>query len=102
MEHVDTGVDPVSDEFDWLFDESVNDGRSWLGDDHTIVGWLGDLCHLRQHQYWGRESVMPKEGRVGRLTMMDPSHPWDKWKSLSGQLRTCEANGVAYRKSSNG
>lgn len=46
MEHVDTGVDPVADKLDWLLDKSINDGRSWLGDHDTVIGWLCDLCDL--------------------------------------------------------
>lgn len=36
VEHVDTGIDPVADEFDGLFDESVDHGRVGLGDNHTV------------------------------------------------------------------
>jgi hypothetical protein len=46
VEEVDTGVDPVSDEFDGLLDESVNNGRVGLGDDDTVVGRLGDFGDL--------------------------------------------------------
>jgi hypothetical protein len=70
VEHVDTGVDSVSDELDWLFDKSVNNCRSWLGDDDTVVGWLGDLCDL------DRSVLRQKERKKLReLTMMDPSQP---------------------------
>lgn len=43
VEHVDTGVDSVSDEFDRLLDETVNDRRSGLCDHDTECGWLGNL-----------------------------------------------------------
>lgn len=46
VEHVDTGVDPVSDEFDWLLDESVDNCGIGLGDDDTVSGRFGDLCDL--------------------------------------------------------
>jgi hypothetical protein len=46
VEEVDTGVDPVSDEFDGLLDESVNNGRVGLGNDDTVVGRLGDFGDL--------------------------------------------------------
>ena len=55
MEHVDTGVDSVADEFDWLFNESVDNGGSWLGDDHTVVGWLCDFCDLGSFSICARE-----------------------------------------------
>ena len=104
VEHVDTGVDSVADEFDWLFNESVDNGGSWLGDDHTVVGWFGDLRDLNESVMNANEEE--REGREGGYTMMDPSPPWDKWKSLHGQL-DCSGSGsgseeIAYRNSSNG
>lgn len=46
VEHVDTGVDAVSDELNRLLDEAVNDGRARLGDNDTVGGRLGDLGDL--------------------------------------------------------
>ena len=43
VEDVDTGVDPVSDKLDRLFDESVDHRRAGLGDDDTVRRGLGDL-----------------------------------------------------------
>lgn len=43
VEHVDTSVDPVTNEFDGLLDESVNHGRVGLGDHDTVSRRLGDL-----------------------------------------------------------
>jgi len=77
VEEVDTGIDPVSYEFDWFLDESVNDGRVWLCDHHTIVGWFGNFGHL------GVSVVLPSTCEACVPTMMDPSHPWAMWKSLA-------------------
>jgi hypothetical protein len=46
VEEVDTGVDPVSDEFDWFLDESINDCRVGFGDHDTVVGGFGDFGYL--------------------------------------------------------
>jgi hypothetical protein len=46
VEEVDTGVDPVSNEFDGFLDESINDCRVGLGDYHTVVGWFGHFGYL--------------------------------------------------------
>ena len=46
VEEVDTGVNPVSDEFDWFLDESINDCRVGFSDDDTVVGRLGDFGYL--------------------------------------------------------
>jgi hypothetical protein len=43
VEEVDTGVDPVADEFHRFLDETVDGSRVWLGNDHTIVGGFCDL-----------------------------------------------------------
>lgn len=47
MEEVDTGINPVSDEFDGFLDESINDCRIGFGDYDTVVGGLGDFGYLR-------------------------------------------------------
>lgn len=46
VEEVDTGVNPVSDEFNGFLDESINDCRVGLGDDDTVVGRFGDFGNL--------------------------------------------------------
>jgi hypothetical protein len=46
VEEVDTGVNPVSDEFDGFLDESINDCRVGFGDYDTVVGRLGDFGYL--------------------------------------------------------
>lgn len=46
IKHVDSRIDSVTNEFDWLFDEAVDDGRVRLGDDDTVGGRLGDFGHL--------------------------------------------------------
>jgi len=46
VEHVDTGVDPVSDELDRLLDESVNNRAVRLGHNDTVRRRLG---HLGNH-----------------------------------------------------
>jgi hypothetical protein len=46
VEEVDTSIDPISDEFNWFLDESVNDCRVGFGDDDTVVGWFGDFGYL--------------------------------------------------------
>jgi hypothetical protein len=46
VEEVDTGVNPVSDEFDGFLNESINDCRAGLGDYDTVVGRLGDFGYL--------------------------------------------------------
>lgn len=61
MEHVDTGVDPVADKLDWLFDESVNDGRVGFRDHNTVVGWLGNLCDLERGS---ADSSQTKQARL--------------------------------------
>ncbi len=44
VENVDTGIDAVADELDWLFYEAVDAGcMAGLVDDDTILGWLLDL-----------------------------------------------------------
>lgn len=48
VEHVDTGVDAVSDELDGLLNEAVNNRRARLGDDNTVGGRLSDLGNLRE------------------------------------------------------
>jgi hypothetical protein len=46
VEEVDTGVDPVSDEFDRFLDETINDCRVGFGNYDTVVGRLGDFGYL--------------------------------------------------------
>jgi len=46
VEEVDTGINPVSDEFDGFLDESINDCRVGFGDYDTVVGRLGDFGDL--------------------------------------------------------
>lgn len=46
VEEVDTGVNPVSDEFDGFLDESINDCRVGFGNYHTVVGRFGDFGYL--------------------------------------------------------
>lgn len=71
VEHVDTGVDTVSYKLDWLLDEAVNDSGSRLGDDDTVSRRLSNLCDL-----------FVRYDRLVALTIMEPSHPCFKWKSL--------------------
>ena len=47
VEEVDTGINPVSNEFDGFLDESINDCRIGFGDYDTVVGGLGDFGYLR-------------------------------------------------------
>jgi hypothetical protein len=46
VEHVDTGIDTVTHELDWLLNESINDCTSGFGHNHTVCRWLGDLGDL--------------------------------------------------------
>ena len=44
VENVDTGVNAVSDELDWLLDEAVNSRLVvWLVDNDSVFGWLLNL-----------------------------------------------------------
>jgi hypothetical protein len=97
VEEVDTGVNPVSDEFDGFLDESINDCRVGFGDYHTVVGRFGDFGYLRMSVI--RMSVIRR--REILHTMMDPSPPWAMWKSLSVSLAYV-TDSRAYRNSSNG
>jgi hypothetical protein len=61
VEEVDTGIDSVSDEFDWLLDESINNCRVGLCDDDTVVGRLGDFGDLEV----SKRTASSMEGKVG-------------------------------------
>lgn len=45
VEHVDTGVDSVANEFDGLLYETIDDGGSRLGHDNTVCRRLRDFGH---------------------------------------------------------
>jgi len=83
VEEVDTGINPVSDEFDGFLDESINDCRVGFGDYDTVVGGLGDFGYLRI-------SLDSRRVYGVLLTMMDPSPPWAMWKSLFVSLAMSE------------
>lgn len=45
VQDVDTSIDTVSDEFDWLLDETVNPrGVVWLVNDDTVFRGFLNLC----------------------------------------------------------
>jgi hypothetical protein len=49
VEHVNTGVDAVTDELDGLLNKAVNDGGSGLGNDDTVSRGLSNLGHLKRN-----------------------------------------------------